>query len=57
MGLDAPNIRRVIHWGPSHNIESYVQESGRCGRDGLDSIAELYFTGSNFLATLVHQKT
>ena len=28
MGMDAPNIRHVIHWGPSSNIESYVQESG-----------------------------
>lgn len=48
MGLDAPNIRRAIHWGPSRNTESYVQESGRCGRDGLNSSAELYFTGTDF---------
>lgn len=50
MGLDAPDIRRVIHWGPSKNIESYIQESGRCG---LDSFAELYFTdfSGHFVAT------
>jgi ATP-dependent DNA helicase RecQ len=48
MGLDAPNIRRVIHWGPSRCIESYVQESGRCGRDGGYSLAELYVTGTDF---------
>ena len=28
MGLDCPNIRRVIHWGPSADIESYLQETG-----------------------------
>ena len=44
MGLDCPNVRRVIHWGPAGYIEQYVQETGRAGRDGLDSYAILYFT-------------
>lgn len=48
MGLDAPNIRRAIHWGTSRSIEAYVQESGRCGRDGMNATAELYFTGKDF---------
>jgi len=34
MGLDSPDVRTTIHWGPSASIESYVQESGRVGRDG-----------------------
>ena len=34
MGLDSPNVRKVIHWGPSSDLESYVQDSGRAGRDG-----------------------
>lgn len=32
MGIDCPNIQ---HYGPSSNIKSYLQETGRAGRDGL----------------------
>lgn len=41
MGLDAPDVRCVIHFGPSDSIESYVQESGRCGRDHMPSFATI----------------
>ena len=34
MGIDCKGVHRVIHFGPSSNIESYVQECGRAGRDG-----------------------
>ena len=44
MGLDVPNIRQVIHWGPSEDFESYIQETGRSGRDGNLSCALLYYT-------------
>lgn len=44
MGLDCPNVRKVIHWGPSSDVESYLQETGRAGRDGLAAAAILYFT-------------
>ena len=47
MGIDAPNIRHIIHWGPPTTMEEYIQESGRCGRDGVDSTATLYFVGSD----------
>ena len=37
MGIDCPKVRQIIHWGISDDIEMYVQESGRAGRDSLFS--------------------
>ena len=31
MGLNCPNIRCTIHWGPSSDVEAYIQETGRAG--------------------------
>ena len=42
MGIDCPNIRRVIHFGPASSIEDYIQETGRAGRDGLPSTAMVW---------------
>lgn len=44
MGLNCPNIRRVIHLGPPSSIESYIQETGRGGRDDLPCEAVLHVT-------------
>jgi ATP-dependent DNA helicase RecQ len=32
MGIDCKNVTTVIHYGPSYNLETYMQESGRAGR-------------------------
>ena len=42
MGIDCPNICRVFHFGPPNCVESYIQETGRTGRDGLLSTATLF---------------
>ena len=34
MAIDVPNIYTVVHGGPPDDVECYVQETGRGGRDG-----------------------
>ena len=41
MGINCTDVRQVIHYGFPSDIESYIQETGRAGRDGLPALATL----------------
>ena len=41
MGIDIPDIRQVYHWGAPSDLEQYLQEIGRAGRDRKASRAVL----------------
>lgn len=57
MGIDKPDIRLIVHWGPAKTIEEYYQQTGRAGRDGDPSQCIMLYSAADFstmhsLATL-----
>ena len=48
LGINSPDVRQVIHWGPPSDIEEYMQQTGRAGRDGKFACALLFVQPSDF---------
>ncbi len=48
MGIDKPNIRFTIHLNYPQSIESFVQESGRAGRDGKLALSYILYNDQTF---------
>lgn len=49
MGVDLPHVKYVVHYGPSKNLTSHLQEAGRAGRDGDEAYHVTVYQGRHLI--------
>ncbi|KAJ1948752.1 hypothetical protein IWQ62_006847, partial [Dispira parvispora] len=49
LGVNKPDTRGVIHYHLPRSLEDYVQETGRCGRDGQMAYCHLFLDNDDYL--------
>lgn len=55
-GIDKPDIDFILHWEPPVNIETYVNQIGRAGRDGRQAVCRLCWSGFNSWKAILGDK-